>query len=134
VIVRHARWPPVVGLLAALAFAGCGGDGGRETPADGVREAALVYVRALQGAKWAKACRLMTSAARREVEGAAGDSCVRALAGGGALAADQLASAGREVAGARVRVRGRAATIGPLGAFPQPLRLERVANRWLIAG
>jgi hypothetical protein len=124
----------VAALLAALAVAGCGGDAGRETPADEVRDAALAYVRALQEAKWARACRLMTSAARRDVAGAAGAACPRALARGGALAADQLASARREVAGARVRVRGRAATIGPLGAFPEPLRLERVADRWLVAG
>jgi hypothetical protein len=133
VILCHARRLLVVGLLAALAVVGCGGGEG-ETSTDGVREAALAYVRALQTADWERACRQMTATARREVGGAAGESCPLALAGGGVLSADQLASAVREVAGARVQVRGRAATIGPLGAFRQPLRLERVAGRWFVAG
>jgi hypothetical protein len=126
---------PVVGLLAAVVLAGCGsGDRDRETPVDQVREATRTYLRALQEARWKGACRLMTGSARRDIGDAAGGSCARALARGAALPADQLAAAGREVAGARVRLRGKAATIGPLGAFPQPLRLERVADRWLVAG
>jgi hypothetical protein len=135
VISCHARRLPVVGLLAALALAGCGsGDRERETSTDQVREAASAYLRALQDAQWARACRLMTASARRDIEDEGGASCARALAGGAALPADELAAAGREVAGAQVRVRGTAATIGPLGALPQPLRLERMADRWLVAG
>jgi hypothetical protein len=121
-------------LLAALALAACGGDSKRETPVDQVREATRTYLRALQAGRWKEACRLMTASARRDVGDAAGGSCRRALAGGSALPADQLAAAGREVAGARVRVRGKAATIGPVGASPRPLRLERLAGRWLVAG
>jgi hypothetical protein len=122
-------------LLAVLALAGCGGDSDRDTRTDAVRDAALAYVQALKDGRWGRACRLMTDAARRELVGdAASESCAGALEGGGALPEDQLASAGREVAGARVRIRGTGATIGPLGAFPQPLRLERVAGRWLVAG
>jgi hypothetical protein len=116
-----------------LALAGCGGDE-RETPADEVRDATAAYLRALQEARWKGACRLMTASARRDVADAAGKSCARALGGGAVLPADELATVGREVAGARVRVRGTAATIGPLGALPQPLRLERMDGRWFIAG
>jgi hypothetical protein len=131
----RARRLPVVGLLVALALAACGGgDRKRATPTGQVREAAYAYLRALQQARWTRGCGMMTASARRDIEDAAGVSCARALAGGAALPADQLAAAGREVAGAPVRVRGKAATIGPLGGLPQPLRLERVAGRWLIAG
>jgi hypothetical protein len=75
----------------------------------------------------------MTSRRARRLP-VAGLLAALALAGGAALPPDQLAAAGREVAGAQVRVRGKAATIGPLGALPQPLRLERVADHWLVAG
>jgi hypothetical protein len=135
VILCHGRLSPVAGLLAMLALAGCGGDGDRDTRTDEVRDAALAYVQALKDGRWGRACRLMTATARRELVGdTASESCAGALASGGTLPEDQLAAAGREVAGARVRIRGTAATIGPLGAFPQPLRLERVADRWVVAG
>jgi len=76
----------------------------------------------------------MTAAARRDLADAAGAPCPRALAAGGADAAEELASARREVPGADVRVRGTAASIGPLGTAQQSLRLERVGGRWLVAG
>ena len=130
---RSARSLLAVGLAAAAAHAGCGGADEGPTPGDRVREATSAYLRALQHDRWARACALMTSAARREL-GAAGGSCVRALRGGAALPTDQLASADREVAGATVRIRGRTAAIGPLGDFPQPLRLQNLGGRWLIDG
>jgi len=76
----------------------------------------------------------MTPAARRDLADAAGVACPRALAAGGAEGAEELASAQREVAGADVRIRGTAASIGPLGTAQQPLRLERVGGRWLVVG
>ena len=104
-----------------------------QTEADQVRAATSTYLRALEDARWARACGLMTTTARLELKAVRG-SCVEALARGGALPPEQLASAGREVAGAPVRVRGTSAAVGPLGSFPEPLRLERVGGRWLVDG
>lgn len=103
-------------------------------PADRVRDAAAAYLHALQQGRWARACALMTPAARRAFAEAAGTRCPRALAGGATLPAEQLATAARAVAGADVRVRGAVASIGPVAALPEPLRLRRVDGRWLIAG
>jgi hypothetical protein len=75
----------------------------------------------------------MTAGARRDLADAAGAPCARALANGAALPADELASARREVAGADVRIRGAAASIGPLGTAQQALRLRRAGERWLVA-
>jgi hypothetical protein len=124
-----------VGLVTAFVQASCGGGGeaDRPTQAERVRAATSAYLQALREERWTRACRLMTSDARREL-GDAGGSCAASLAGGAALSPDELGAAGREVAGARVRVRGRTAAIGPLGSLPQRLRLERVGGRWLIAG
>jgi hypothetical protein len=122
-------------LAAALALApaGCGGGGrARTTPADGVRAAVRTYLGALVRQDWARACGLMTPAARRDVADAAGAPCPRALAAG-AQAAEELASAQREVAGADVRIRGAAASLGPIGPAQQALRLRRVGGRWLVA-
>ena len=74
----------------------------------------------------------MTAAARRDLADAAGAPCPRALAAG-AAEAEELASARRELPGARVRIRGTAASIGPLGTAQQALRFERVGARWLVA-
>jgi hypothetical protein len=129
--------PPLVAalVLAAVALAGCGGgDRPRATPADGVRAAANAYLGALATRDWDRACGLMTPAARRDLADAAGAACPRALAAGGAEAAEELASARREIPGADVRVHGTAAAIGPLGTAQQPLRLQRVGGRWLVAG
>jgi hypothetical protein len=123
-----------VTLAVALALAGCGGgDRPRATPADGVRAAVRAYLGALAAHDWPRACRLMTPAARRELADAAGAPCARALEAAGAEAADELASARREVAGANVRISGAAASIGPLGTAQQALRLRRVGARWLVA-
>jgi hypothetical protein len=92
------------------------------------------YLGALAAHDWARACRLMTPGARRDLAAAAGAPCGRALAAGGAEGADELASAAREVAGADVRIRGAAATVGPLGTAQRPLRLRRAGGRWLVAG
>ena len=122
-------------LAAALALAGCGGgDAPRATPEDGVRAAANAYLGALAARDWQRACGLMTPAARRDLTDAAGASCPRALAAGGAEGAEELASARREIPGADVHIRGTAAAIGPLGTAQQPLRLQRVGGRWLVAG
>jgi hypothetical protein len=122
-------------MLAALAIAGCGGsDRPTPTPEDGVRAAARVYLGALASRDWARACTLMTPAARRDLSDAAGAPCPRALAAGGADAAAELASARREIPGADVEIRGVAASIGPLGTAQQALRLRRVGGRWLVAG
>jgi hypothetical protein len=60
--------------------------------------------------------------------------CPRALSRGAALPAEQLASLAREIAGAEVAVHGRTATVGPLDGLPRPIRLQRLAGRWLIRG
>ena len=124
-------------LVTALA-AGCGGgdDEGAAspTPTDEVRRAATTYLQALRGREWERACGLMTADARRDVQDAVGGDCVDALSAGVALPAAELAAIARELPGARVRVRGDSATIGPLGALPLPLRLQRQDGRWLIAG
>jgi hypothetical protein len=122
-------------ILAALAVAGCGGSGTpTPTPEDGVRTAARAYLGALAARDWTRACRLMTPVARRDLADAAGMPCPRALAAGGADAAEELASARREIAGADVDIRGAAASIGPLGTAQQALRLQRVGGRWLVTG
>ena len=131
---RAARRPLVAVILAAAALAACGDDREPPGPADDVRSAASAYVRALERAQWGRACRMMTASARADLRDAAGAPCMRALAGGAALPRSELAAAGREVAGAPVRIRRRTATIGPLGDLPRPLRLERMGDRWLIAG
>jgi hypothetical protein len=132
-MVRPASAATVAAL--AVAIAGCGGaDPPRATPADGVRAAVRAYLGALATRDWQRACRLMTPAARRDLADAAGAPCARALAAGGAEAADELASARRQVAGADVRIRGAAASVGPLGGAQAQLRLRRVGGRWLVAG
>jgi hypothetical protein len=128
-------------LLTALVLGGCGGGGGEEEAADRaaaadgeVRRAATTYLEALRGREWDRACELMTADARRQVERAVGGACTDALAAGGVLPAEALRNIARELRSARVRVRGDTATIGPLGALPQPLRLRRQGDRWLVAG
>lgn len=122
-------------VALAVALAGCGGrDRPRPAPEDGVRAAVRGYLGALAAHDWSRACRLMTPGARRDVADAAGTSCPRALATGGADAAAELASAQREVAGADVRISGPRASVGPLGTAQQDLRLQRVGARWLVAG
>jgi hypothetical protein len=122
-------------LAGVLGLAACGGGSGGSAPtrpADQVRAAADAYLGALSSRDWARACRSMTPRARRDLADAAGMSCARALAAG-ASSAEELQSARRAVPGAVVRVRGSAASIGPFGASQQPLRLQRVAGRWLVA-
>jgi hypothetical protein len=120
-------------LASAAALAGCGGDDRpRATPEDGVRAAARAYLGALAARDWPGACRLMTAAARQELAATTGTSCARALASGGTLAAEEVATAEREVAGAEVTIRGASATVGPLAGTQQPLRLRRVDGRWLV--
>jgi hypothetical protein len=77
---------------------------------------------------------MMTADARRQVERAVGTACADALSAGGLLPPEALRNIARELRRARVQVRGDTATIGPLGVFPQPLRLRRQDDRWLIAG
>jgi hypothetical protein len=121
-------------VALAVAIAGCGGGHSqRPTPEEGVRAAVRAYLGALAAHDWSRACGLMTPAARRDVADAAGTSCSRALAAGGAEAAGELASAQREVAGADVRIRGTRASVGPLGTAQKDLRLQRVGGRWLVA-
>jgi hypothetical protein len=118
---------------AVVAIAGCGGsDRPKATPADGVRSAVRAYIGALSAQDWSRACGLMTPTARRDLADAAGASCARALADG--AAPEELASAQREVAGAGVRIRGTAATLGPLGTAQQAVRLRKVGGRWLVDG
>ena len=120
-------------MTAAAVIAGCGGsDRPGATPSDGVRSAVGAYIGALSARDWSRACGLMTAAARRDLADAAGVPCARALASG--AAPEELASARREVAGADVRIRGAAATVGPLGTAQQSLRLRRVGARWLVDG
>jgi hypothetical protein len=119
----------------ALALSACGGGGtpDRTAPTDRVRAAADAYLGALAAHAWSRACRLMTPGARRDLADAAGSPCPRALAAG-ASSAEEVASARREVPGAVVRIRGRAASIGPFGPSQQALRLQRVGGGWLVAG
>ena len=97
-----------------------------------MRAAVRTYLGALSARDFPRACRLMTAAARRDIADAAGAPCARALAAG--AVSEELASAEREVAGAEVRIRGDAATLGPLGTAQQSLRLRRVGRRWLVDG
>jgi hypothetical protein len=129
------RRSALLAVLAAAAIAGCGGGAKPdEGPGGAVRQAARAYVGALRAADWRRACALMTPGARRALAEDAGAACPRALAAGAALPPDRLAAIGRQLAGARVRVRGRAATIGPLGDAGRPLRFRRAGKRWLVAG
>jgi len=133
-VARRASAAALAGTVA-LGLSGCGGgDHARTTPADGVRAAVRAYLGALARQDFAGACRLMTPAARRDLADAAGAPCARALAAGSGDAAEALASARREVAGANVRIRGAAASLGPLGPAQRALRLRRVDGRWLVAG
>lgn len=122
-------------LCAALAAGACGGGGAPEppSPAGRVRAATDAYLRALAARDWERACRLMTPAARRDIAAAAGAPCPQALSAG-ASPSEEVESARRAVAGAVVRVRGAAASIGPFGPSQQALRLRRVGGRWLVAG
>jgi hypothetical protein len=99
-----------------------------------VRAAVRAYLGALARHDYRRACGLMTAAARRDLADAAGAPCPRALAAGAGAAAEEVASAQREVAGADVRIIGAAATLGPLGPAQRALRLRRVRGRWLVAG
>jgi hypothetical protein len=127
------RRPAAAVLAGAATLAGCGGgERPRPTPEDDVRAAARAYLGALAARDWPEACELMTETARHDLADATGTSCARALSSGAALAAEELASARREVAGAGVSIRGRSATLGPLGGARQSLRLRRVAGRWLV--
>jgi len=99
-----------------------------------VRAAVRTYLAALARHDYAFACGLMTPAARRDLADAADAPCARALGAGGGAAAEELASAQREVAGADVRISGAAATLGPLGPAQRALRLRRIGARWLVAG
>jgi hypothetical protein len=120
--------------LGVVCLFGCGGG---EPPddrrTDDVRTAVSGYLYALEGRQWTQACGLMTRRARRELKAATGDSCARALAAGVTLPPDELAAVAREVPGARVRVAGAQATVGPFEGLGRPLRLEHVAGRWLVA-
>jgi hypothetical protein len=121
----------VTGVLAA---AGCGGRAPEPSvPEDGVRRAAAAYVEALQRRRWADACARMTPAAQQSVARDAGASCPEGLGRGAALPAEQLAVAHRQLAGARVRVKGGRATLGPVADLPEPLRFEKRDARWLVA-
>ena len=123
--------------MAAMLVAGCGGTGDRRqppTPESRVRAAATAYLGALAAQDFGRACRLMTAPARRDLAGAAGTTCERALRAGAPSASEDLATVRREVAGADVEVRAARATIGPLGTAEQPLRLARQRGRWLVAG
>ena len=103
------------------------------TPEESVRSAAAGYVRALQTRRWDDACERMTPAGRRAVaEGAA--SCAAALRAGVALPPEALGTVARQLPGARVRVNGATATLGPVADLPTPLRLERRDGRWLVSG
>jgi len=122
-------------VVLAVGLGACGGgDRPRATPAAGVRAAVRAYLGALARQDFAGACRRMTPAARRDLADAAGAPCARALAAGSGEAAEELASAQREVAGADVRIRGAAASLGPIGPAQRALRLRRVGGRWLVAG
>ena len=123
-------------LAAVVMLAGCGGNDRRpvSTPESAVRAATSAYLGALASGDFPRACRMMTAAARRDLADAAGTPCAQALRAGAAQAADDVAAVRREVAGAEVRIRGALATIGPLGAAQQPLRLRRERGRWLVAG
>jgi hypothetical protein len=130
----------MVGLLAAAAIAGCGGNdeeeaaSEREARAAEVRSAAEDYLQALRRRQWDGACAQMTADARRQLTEAIGGTCAEALSSGAALPTEQLDEIARQIPGARVEVRGDRATIGPLGPLGQPLRLERQGDRWLLAG
>ena len=118
-------------LVAGVALAGCGGGEPAPDPADAVRLAASSYVDALREQRWADACAQMTAQARRAVAG--NGACARALAGGAALPPDALGVVARQLPGARVRIDGARAALGPLGDLPEPLRFARRAGEWRVA-
>jgi hypothetical protein len=123
-------------LVTALALqalvAGCGGDDPPPDPADAVRAAATAFVGALREERWDAACAAMTAAARTAVADDAG-ACAAALRDGAALPREDLDTVARQLAGAPVRIEGGRATLGPVGDLPEPLRLERRRERWLVA-
>jgi hypothetical protein len=121
-----------VAAVGVAGLAGCGGGGHQAAATNAVRGAVSAYLAALAGHDWPQACQLMTDRARRDLAGATGKSCERALSGGAALTGAELGSVRQEVAGARVRIRGASASIGPLGGAGLALRLERVRGRWLV--
>ena len=124
-----------IALLACLAIAGCGESPSPEPAGtDAVRRSARAYVEALRSQQWGRACGLMTAAAREELRDGSEGSCPHALAAGAALAPAELDAIRRQLAGARVRVRGGRATLGPLGDGELSLGLERRRARWLVAG
>jgi hypothetical protein len=99
-----------------------------------VRTAVSSYLRRLEARQWAQACDLMTGRTRHELRAATGESCARAMAAGVTLPRDELAAVAREVPGARVRVDGARATVGPFEGLGRPLRLEHIDGRWLVVG
>jgi hypothetical protein len=133
-VFGHLRTATCALGLLCLFGCGSGAEPAQDGPDDQVRGAVSAYLRMLEGGQWTRACRAMTRRARRELEGVTGASCARALAKGVALPRDELAAVGRQVPGARVRVDGATATVGPFEGLGRPLRLERVEGRWLVAG
>ena len=124
-----------IALLACLAIIGCEASSpAQPAGTEPVRQSARAYVEALRSQQWARACGLMTQAAREVLREEAGGSCRRALAEGTALAPGELDAIRRQLAGARVQVRGEHATLGPLGDTGRSLALERRGGRWLVAG
>lgn len=126
------------GALAAAFLAtatGCGDDAPppERVAEEEVRAVTGRYVDALARGDGEAACRLVTPEGRARVERDAGTACASAVTGG-ALPAESLAVARRQLPGARVKLDGLRATIGPLADSPAPLALERVGGRWLVSG
>jgi len=61
--VRMSRWLPAAAIIAALAVAGCGGDGSPESRARNVAES---YLRAMGDGDFDEVCDLMTTESRIE--------------------------------------------------------------------
>ena len=118
-----------------LAIAACAESPSPEAAGtDAVRQSARAYVEALRSQQWAIACGLITADAREALRDGSEGSCRRVLAAGATLAPGELDAIKRQLAGARVQVRGERVTLGLLGDGERSLVLERRGARWLVAG
>ena len=136
-MVRYALVP--IAVLLAGALAGCGGDGGADSPADAVR----VYNRAIADGDGARACMQLDDQAQRElqgsVQGSARGSCKQVIELLSAFYDEATKDKLKEVEVKTIPEGDRAtvnfnAPSGFGGADrPQAYELRKVGDEWKIA-